>query len=674
MSTMDSGWLGETSATDAVFIANAPAGALSELGRQAAVEASLALLGVYFASGEQEVVERAAIAVSAQDPENDKVQAGLRLRVALAAGRRLTVLLASIIKRPTFRYELRSAEHTGSLSGALDVNRWVTRQHGGDQDVTFPVLEVRRGARTAENVLASYAALWLLGELKTSLNASLAKNDAVEYGAVRVLRERIGRLLQSPALAVCIHDAQAIRTPSVLGRLLGQVKRRLRRREIAHPSPYRALVEWIDQCLQGRPVVSAGDIDLSVYGARFDSKLFELWCLRTLSQRLAAEINVPDPVVDPEWRRNAPAYQFATFAGRIELFFQRGIATVDKRHAARWRKNDGRSLGGIPDIVVRGTPTGGATRLAVIDPKLRQRDRLPVEELYKILGYLQNFDIRPAVGVVLIYTTDTEVVKPNIFHDGADGILISASVNPAASTSVTATALEEVIKTVLKLIDYDLPERARAANIDGLSDEESTEQKIATVRQALAAWGQSHLSEIGPSRERIRTLIGEDRWASLEGDVQTMLATADLIGYQLDHTADFSGPVIGMCAAIEHILYESVVSPVVIENDNWHRQARTFGAAIDVIEHACLGRGGPFPQEVRHRMQSLQMDLAQVHSLIPAWRRLNVNYRVPAAHRKVLAKSEWQQLYRLVMGTEALFERTYDALKPPSRPSPEGSA
>src|SRR5690606_35078318 len=119
-------WLGETPTTDAALIADAPDGALTDLGRQAAVEASLALLGAYFAGGEQQIVDSAAVARSDWDSDLNFVQAGLRLRVALAAGRRLTALLGSVTKRPTFRYELRSTEHVGSLSGALDVNRWIT--------------------------------------------------------------------------------------------------------------------------------------------------------------------------------------------------------------------------------------------------------------------------------------------------------------------------------------------------------------------------------------------------------------------------------------------------------------------------------------------------------------------------------------------------------------------
>jgi len=156
MSDDEAEWLGELGGADLALLEWAPGGALSETGRQTAIEASLSLLGVYFSGGDQQLVERSAIGSSAEDHELDALQAGLRLRVAIAAGRRLASLLEAIVKRPTFRYELRAAQHVGSLNGALDINRWVT-QPKGDQDVSFPVLEVQRGLHTPENVLAAYA-------------------------------------------------------------------------------------------------------------------------------------------------------------------------------------------------------------------------------------------------------------------------------------------------------------------------------------------------------------------------------------------------------------------------------------------------------------------------------------------------------------------------------------
>lgn len=650
MTTTELEWLGEHPSTDMALVDEAPGGALSDAGRQAAIEASLSLLGLYFSGGDQELADRRAISRSDVDLEMEALRAGLRMRVAMAASRRLLGLLDAVARRPTFRYELRSTEHVGSLSGALDINRWVTRPRGGDQDLTFPVVEVTRGSRTPENTLACYAALWIARELRSSLAASLASKDAVEYAAVRQARGRLERAVGIPAFANCRRDAEGVRTHAATERLVSQVRRRLQRREIANPAPYRDLVQWIEECLGGSPAVDPGSIDLTLYGARFDNKLYELWCLGALGRAIAQALNLPDPTINPAWRNKAPAHTFENFAGRIEIFFQRSLSSVDPSHAARWQKDNGRRLGGIPDLVVKAKPAGTDSRFAVIDPKLRQRDRVPAEELYKILGYLQNFDIRPPVGVVLVYTTSTDQAEPDVFSDGDGGTLMSVALNPAAPAEVTAAALDAVVRMVLDLIAYQVPERSspRGAATDTTEDE-NAEGVVGAVRLSMVNWGQSHLAEIAPSRDRIETLVATERWEALSEDVQVMMATADLVGHQLDPAADFSGPVIGLCAAVEYLLHEVVVVPVVGSDRARERRMRTLGAVLDAIDLAARGKGGPIPRDIDQHMQALGLDLAAVTALMPTWRRMNTSFRVPAAHRHVLTKSDWQQLYRLIM-------------------------
>lgn len=664
MTATDVEWLGEHPATDAALVDEAPGGALSDAGRQAAVEASLSILGLYFSGGEQELADRAAISRSDADLELEALRAGLRLRVALAAARRLLGLLHAVAGRPTFRYELRSTEHIGTLSGALDVNRWATRPRGGDQDVTFPVIQVTRGSRTPENTLAAYAASWLIRELRSSLQASLASRDHVEFAGVRQARQRLERVLGVPAFANCRADAEAIRTHAATIRLVSHVQRRLRRREVANPGPYRALVGWMEACLSGAPVVDPGEVDLAVYGTRFDNKLYELWCLGAIGRAVAAALNVPEPEINPAWRRSAPAYTFENFAGRFDVFFQRSIAAVDASHVARWQKDGGRRLGGIPDIAVRARPAGADVRFAIIDPKLRQRDRLPAEELYKILGYIQNFEIRPPVGAVLIYTTSPDPVEPDVFRDGGGGTLMSIALNPAATPEDTAAALAPLVKVLLGLIDLEATSAVTGSDATDESGDEQAEGVVDGVRLAMASWAQSHLAEIAPSRDRIETLVGSERWQALSADVQVMMATADLVGHQLDPAADFSGPVIGMCAAVEHLIHHVLVTPVVGADKARERQMRTLGAVLDAVELATREKGGPIPRDIASTMRTAGIDVGAVAALMGFWRRMNTAFRVPAAHRQVLTKSDWQQLYRLVMGSDMLFVRTYDALHP----------
>ena len=93
------------------------------------------------------------------------------------------------------------------------------------------------------------------------------------------------------------------------------------------------------------------------------------------------------------------------------------------------------------------------------------------------------------------------------------------------------------------------------------------------------------------------------------------MATADLVGHQLDPTADFSGPVIGMCAAVEHVIHAMAISPVVAGREGLQRQTRTFGAALDVVDLACSARGGRLPQEVRAQLLASDIDVDGVLNL-----------------------------------------------------------
>jgi hypothetical protein len=411
--------------------------------------------------------------------------------------------------------------------------------------------------------------------------------------------------------------------------------------------------------------VNSGDVSLALYDGRFDNKLFELWCLRMLGREIARALNLPERQVSERWRRGEPAYSFENFAGRIDVFFQRSIPVIAPSQGARWTTGDGVRLGGVPDIVVRVRPLKGAERLVVLDPKLRQRDRLPAEELYKVLGYLQNYDVAPAIGGVFIYTTEHDLKPPVVFSDGLGGTLLAVTLNPTASAEANATAMRPVVTALLQLIDVEaMPGAAEGA---GEGDEELVgENMISSARRTLLTWGSGHMSEIQPSRERVLALIGEDRWARLDDDVQIMMATADLVGHQLDAGADFSGPVIGMCASIEHILHGHLLGPVTAGHPELERQARTFGAAIDAVEHAVEGRGGALANQLRAWIDEAGIDVDRVHDLIPQWRRLNLAFRIPAAHRELLTRHHWQGVYRLVVGAEGLLASTLDACEGPT--------
>ncbi|WP_020499428.1 hypothetical protein [Sciscionella marina] len=416
-----------------------PGATLSEEGRRAAIGASLGLLGRYFASGTQPLERRAALGLRERDGDTELTEllAGLRLRVALAAAHRLRELLDRIAADSSFRYRLRTLDRAGAITGQLDVNRYLA-QLGTGEHGSFPVLEVHRSAHTPENILAAYAARWLTNELRTALASSAAAEPGPEHAAARSAMRALGSLLRLPEFAACVPEAAKVRRKHGERTLLGTVRRRLRRREIASGAPYAELADWIERVIGGEPVASAGELEWSFYGERFDTKLFELWCLRLLATVLARTLRIPEPEPGKGWRTGDPAY----LLGEVELSFQRSIPG----RAARWlRTGTGRALGGVPDIVAR-----RGDRISLIDPKLRRRAGPPTEELYKILGYFENFRLteRPC-GAILYYAPEPEPLREYRYapEDGA-GSLFAIGVDPVRPRE-SSTALVPLVRAIL---------------------------------------------------------------------------------------------------------------------------------------------------------------------------------------------------------------------------------
>src|SRR4051812_20000045 len=99
-------------------------GLLTPGGRQAAVQSSLGFLATYFEKGDP-----SALALSEQVGGLDDVDAAfawaIRLRVALAHGRRLEAVLHAVAMHPSFRYTRVTDEAIGAVKGRLDLQRYL---------------------------------------------------------------------------------------------------------------------------------------------------------------------------------------------------------------------------------------------------------------------------------------------------------------------------------------------------------------------------------------------------------------------------------------------------------------------------------------------------------------------------------------------------------------------
>jgi hypothetical protein len=626
-------------------------GQLSEEGRREAIASCLPLLATYFASSTQPLHSKPAIQ-RARDEGHDTIPvlaAALRLRAAIAAAELLSPLLREIVRRPTFQYRIRTDEVEGSLSGQLDVTAYAINPPGRSEQPTFPVIGSFRSNSTPENVLAYYAGLWILRELSDSnYRHILDAQESPEIAAARTARVKLRRLLSDPAWSGCETPANRILRGRGESRLVALVRKRIRRKEVQNSRPYHDLVEWMARCLAGDVRAIAGDIDWSFYGDRFDPKLFEIWCLHSLGLEISNQLVERAPLGSLS-ARSGLIFEWSRPAGKLSVFFQRSLSSIVGGDAS-WNRTlpDGRSvpLRGIPDIVIVAKRLDGVTRVILVDPKLRQREGPPSEELYKLLGYFANYRVvDPAVGAILFYST--EAVPPDAYEyrDQNSGVLLAAPLNPAqASTSEGLVRL-----AAMSLSCLGIPRLDDGSN-DGPADLE--ERYIAArLRELLALSGNLPKGALAASRGRLEAQLGESFWMALPDPVKTMLATAEFVGFSLESEADYSGPVLGLCAAVEVVLFDYVLDHVIAGSEPWARQCRTLGQALVTLRRSVEGDGAidSINEAVRARLADQNADIPALAQLLHAAEQMNRDYRVPAAHRGLMSKADWLGAWSLLL-------------------------
>lgn len=181
--------------------------------------------------------------------------------------------------------------------------------------------------------------------------------------------------------------------------------------------------------------------------------------------------------------------------------------------------------------------------------------------------------------------------------------------------------------------------------------ETHAERRIqARVRELLALANTLPANALESSKRRIRAMVGDDRWPTMSEETKTMAATAEHVGFSLDSLADFSGPVIGICAVVEVLLHAQVIGPATRSNNALAAECRTLGQAIHAIGKAASGHNNPLSRALRTRMTTINADLAAVRAIVDPLKQMNTRYRVPAAHRELVSETTWRAAWDAVIG------------------------
>lgn len=674
--TNESWWDADTSSESSAD-SEARGGSLSAHGRESAIRDALPIIGRFFQSqgGPQRLATTDSISI--QDEQGNgtdlRLLAALRLRAALAAAEPLVSAVEAVAARPTFRYALQSTESVGHLAGTLDVSRYVSRSYWDGGPPNYPVTNVYRSSKTPENVLTAYTALWLQRELREALDGSGAPSSSPEAQAIAELGGTFERLLSSPALADCRATATDLLRRGAEESLLDSVEARLRRGEVAHDEPYRAVLDSMRQVREAGPNGLPGAQAWSFYDEAFDTRLFELWCAFSVATALSNALVTEVPPVNANWTGTGLTFTWRRPGGTLELYMQKSLHLIDETKQRRWkRKATTTYLRGIPDIVVRGVNHEGISRWAILDAKLRQRSGPPTEELYKIIGYFGHYILEhDAQGAILFYAPDQSApnVREYVPEPPETGLLIATALNPS-DRQQSMDGLAEVTDMLLSLLSLP-PARPSDPSI---SDGEAYLARL--VEEMRSTKGQIAPASLDASRRRLSALLGDEVWERLDADSRDMLATGEHVGFTLDPDGgDFSGPVLSLVAPLERLLHERLWLPATKDLSRKERQNRnSLGEVIDAIIQALDGQESPLGQAVRREVESQAISDSDLRRILGALITVNRDFRRRAAHKEKLTSWDWNVAFRRVISQQRVLPDLLEALGVHSSPAASAAA
>jgi hypothetical protein len=567
------------------------------------------------------------------------------MRVALAAARRLEALLRRIESQASFQYTQILDESVGALTGRLDVPRYHRTRLRPESPKRYPIRVIERRYSTPENVLAAYAALWVLHEFAEA-PVHLIPNSSPEYREISDRRASLTRIVGQPFIHQSTEDAGRTRRRRELSILLDRVEQRLDAGHIAGREVYRELVDWARTFNPDASLPEPGSVEWAFYDDRFDTKLFEVWALTLLIEALNERFGVPPSGVQNLSERTRRAMvTWNLGAGKVKVFFQAGLTRLGVEKE-RWHFVEPKDapLGGIPDLGVVIERFAGERVLVLVDPKLRQRDTSPSDELYKILGYFGNLpQFSAPLGTIVFYSPGQSRLYR--LKDESQGHLLAIGVDPAddaSSAALFAHVADLVVGASGLSIDTIAKLKAAGQGQPGEIEELATAvQQEAVVNAMQQAAAVLPAPTLDPVRKTTAANLHEI-WGVLSEGATTMVVTAEYFGQTAPDDADHSGPLLGLAASCEVLLYELFFDQVIDQNPGLFLDTPTLGSLIHYLHdasfrHQRMPEGGAVRDLLDHR----GLDIGRVRDLVKDLRTLNWDFRIPAAHRDVISQGVW---------------------------------
>ena len=634
-------------------ISEPEAGSFSQSGRDAAIRDALPYLATYFAEAPTWTLQtRPHVAVA--DRELDDLAQFVRMRVAVAAAGALEPILAELDGRASFQYTRRAEESRGSLRGKLDIPRYARARFRPDAPRRYPIQNVRRRFATPENALAAYAARWVSSELAQS-PVHLLPKSAPERRTIHEGRASLARRLRRPMLADASDLAIETRRQGALRQLLDRVERRVEQGHIRATDLYSKLVEFVRSFNPEQSSAEPGVIPWAIYDSRFDSKLFEIWSLAMLVEALKERLGGPASGPRPLYERGHNSIAaWHVGSAKVLLYFQRALSQLGSAGTS-WSfvEPSPSPLGGIPDLSVVVEQLGSDSTTIIIDPKLRRREQAPTEEIYKLIGYFGNLlGASRRLGAIVFYSPG----EPQLYRlkDGSGGCLLAIGVDPlnAEAASNHFQLVADLVLGPTGLSSSTVAQLKSMTSAGASEDDIAQFHQDAALESMLAAAADQPVGALDPARKAAAANLHEV-WDRLTEEAQMMVVTAEYFGLQAPREADHSGPLLGLAAACERVLYDLLFGEIIRDAPGLYDRGETLGSFVRSLDDAA--RSTPSREDgraVASKLREAGIDPRTLRPLARRLHRLKNEFRNPAAHRDIVGQDLWARGRRFILLSE----------------------
>jgi hypothetical protein len=122
-----------------------------------------------------------------------------------------------------------------------------------------------------------------------------------------------------------------------------------------------------------------------------------------------------------------------------------------------------------------------------------------------------------------------------------------------------------------------------------------------------------------------------------------MIITAEYFGLDAPSDADHSGPLLGLAAAFELTLHERIFSPARVDT------SFTLGQQLHLLEEALRRPRSREAELTRKLLDHASLDISTMLSIARKAKKMNRDFRVPAAHASIISQSQWADGRELIL-------------------------